>query len=63
VVVRFGFDTMPTVCPVRKQVDCGSATHHNRYGFPTGVAEGIHPQIHTNKPPKDTPHNESAVFF
>ena len=32
----------PSVCSVRKQVDCGSAMHHNRYGFPTGVAEGIH---------------------
>ena len=34
--------------PVRKQVDCGSATRHNRYGFPaTGTynvpREGIHP--------------------
>ena len=23
--------------PVRKQVDCGSATHHNRYGLPAGL--------------------------
>ena len=30
--------------PVRKQVDCGSVTHHNRHGFPAGAADGIHPR-------------------